>query len=85
MPAGWILDAPAHESPTTARSGPIAVRLGVTHKEQEMAIVDQRVPPTRKMQYMDSVRDWQGQPLPHGTTQPVVIDLDPILYSEPQV
>ncbi|NJM69632.1 MAG: hypothetical protein HC862_05050 [Scytonema sp. RU_4_4] len=36
--------------------------------------------PRRQMQYMDSQRDWQGNPLPKGEMKPVVIDIDPILY-----
>lgn len=38
------------------------------------------IPPNRKMQYMDSERDWQGQPLGAAGTRPVVIEVDPILY-----
>ena len=39
------------------------------------------IPPKRRMQYMDSQRDWQGNPLSVGDMQPIVIDVDPILYS----
>ncbi|MEG4939003.1 hypothetical protein [Microcoleus sp. F4-D5] len=39
------------------------------------------IPPKRRMQYMDSQRDWEGNPVPAGDLQPVVIDVDPILYS----
>jgi hypothetical protein len=38
------------------------------------------LPPRRKMQYMDSKRDWKGEPLAQGDIKPVVIDVDPILY-----
>lgn len=38
-------------------------------------------PPDRKMQYMDSVRDWQGEPLPDGAMRPVLIDVHPMLAS----
>ncbi|MCW6051344.1 hypothetical protein K4039_14920 [Lyngbya sp. CCAP 1446/10] len=39
------------------------------------------IPPKRRMQYMDSQRDWQGNPLSVGDMQPIVIDVDQILYS----
>ncbi|MBE9184683.1 hypothetical protein IQ270_08110 [Microcoleus sp. LEGE 07076] len=38
------------------------------------------IPPKRRMQYMDSQRDWEGNPVSAGDMQPVVIDVDPILY-----
>lgn len=49
-------------------------------KMMSVALAMACVDPGRRMQYMDSVRDWQGQPIPKGTTTPVVIDIDPILY-----
>jgi hypothetical protein len=39
------------------------------------------IPPKRRMQYMDSQRDWEGNPVSAGDMQPIVIDVDPILYS----
>lgn len=51
-------------------------------KMMSVALAMACVPPKRKMQYMDTKRDWQGNPLPKGAVSPVVIDVDPILYSE---
>lgn len=36
--------------------------------------------PKRRMQYMDTKRDWQGQPLPVGDIKPVGIDVAPIIH-----
>jgi hypothetical protein len=52
-------------------------------KMMSVALAMACIPPLRKMQYMDTMRDWQGQPLPAHTSQPVVIDVDPLLY-EPE-
>ena len=49
-------------------------------KMMSVALAVASVPRTRKMQYMDSMRDWQGNPVEKGSTEPVVIDVDPILY-----
>lgn len=38
------------------------------------------VKPGLKMQYMDSTRDWQGNPLQTGDMKPVGIDVFPIIY-----
>jgi hypothetical protein len=32
------------------------------------------------MQYMDSQRDWKGEPLGKGEMSPVAIDIDPLVY-----
>ena len=50
-------------------------------KMMSVALAMACVPSTnkRKMQYMDSKRDWEGNPLSHGEIQPVVIDVDLIL------
>ena len=53
-------------------------------KMMSVALAMACVPPKRCMQYMDSQRDWQGNPLPKGEMEPVVIDVDPILYGEGQ-
>lgn len=49
-------------------------------KMMSVALAMACIPPGRRMQYMDSQRDWQGNPLPKGQMSPVVIDIDPILY-----
>ncbi|WP_051470164.1 hypothetical protein [Fischerella sp. PCC 9605] len=49
-------------------------------KMMSVALAMACIPPRRRMQYMDSQRDWQGNPLPTGEMKPVVIDIDPILY-----
>jgi hypothetical protein len=49
-------------------------------KMMSVALAMACIPPRRRMQYMDSQRDWQGNPLPKGEMSPVVIDIDPILY-----
>ncbi len=35
----------------------------------------------RTMQYMDSARDWKGDPVPKGQMEPVLIDITPYLVS----
>ncbi len=50
-------------------------------KMMSVALAMACIPPKRRMQYMDSQRDWEGNPLPAGDMQPIVIDVDPILYS----
>ncbi|MEG3844751.1 hypothetical protein [Microcoleus sp. herbarium14] len=50
-------------------------------KMMSVALAMACIPPKRRMQYMDSQRDWEGNPLSAGDMQPVVIDVDPILYS----
>lgn len=49
-------------------------------KMMSVALAMACIPPGRRMQYMDSQRDWQGNPLAKGQMSPVVIDVDPILY-----
>lgn len=49
-------------------------------KMMSVALAMACIPPGRRMQYMDSQRDWQGNPLAKGQMSPVVIDIDPILY-----
>ncbi|MEA5537322.1 hypothetical protein [Crocosphaera sp. XPORK-15E] len=49
-------------------------------KMMSVALAMACIPPKRKMQYMDSKRDWEGNPLKTGEIKPVVIDVDPILY-----
>lgn len=49
-------------------------------KMMSVALAMACISPKRKMQYMDSKRDWEGNPLKTGEIQPVVIDVDPILY-----
>lgn len=50
-------------------------------KMMSVALAMACIPPGRRMQYVYSERDWQGNPLPLGAIDPVVIDVDPILYS----
>jgi CRISPR-associated protein (Cas_Cas02710). len=50
-------------------------------KMMSVALAMACIPPKRRMQYMDSQRDWEGNPLPAGDMQQIVIDVDPILYS----
>lgn len=52
------------------------------NKMMSVAIAMACIPPGRRMQYMDSQRDWQGNPLPKGEMRPVVIDIDSILYQD---
>lgn len=49
-------------------------------KRMSVALAMACIAPKRKMQYMDSERDWEGNPLKKGEIEPVVIDVDPILY-----
>lgn len=49
-------------------------------KMMSVALAMACIPPKRRMQYMDSQRDWEGNPVSAGDMQPVVIDVDPILY-----
>ncbi|ARV60600.1 hypothetical protein BZZ01_20015 [Nostocales cyanobacterium HT-58-2] len=49
-------------------------------KMMSVALAMVCIPPNRQMQYMDSQRDWQGNPLPKGEMKPVVIDINPFLY-----
>jgi len=49
-------------------------------KMMSVALAMACIPPGRRMQYMDSQRDWQGNPLAKGQMSPIVIDIDPILY-----
>ncbi|NEO99581.1 MAG: hypothetical protein F6J89_02615 [Symploca sp. SIO1C4] len=51
-------------------------------KMMSVALAMACVPPQRKMQYMDSKRDWQGLPLPQGEIKPVLIDVDPIFSAK---
>lgn len=50
-------------------------------KMMSVAIAMACISPRRRMQYMDSQRDWQGNPLEQGEMSPVGIDVDPILYA----
>lgn len=52
------------------------------NKMMSVALAMACIPPGRRMQYMDSQRDWQGNPLNQGDMQPVGIDVDSILYSD---
>lgn len=52
-------------------------------KMMSVALAMACVPPKRRMQYMDSDRDWQGNPLPAGIISPVSIDVDPFLNNKP--
>lgn len=52
------------------------------NKMMSMALAMACIPPKRRMQYMDARRDWQGNPIPAGELSPVLIDIDPILYSQ---
>jgi hypothetical protein len=49
-------------------------------KMMSVALAMACVAPERKMQYMDSDRDWRGNPLEAGNIQPVEIDVDPIFH-----
>ncbi|MDJ0597493.1 MAG: hypothetical protein QNJ37_01405 [Crocosphaera sp.] len=49
-------------------------------KMMSVALAMACIPPKRKMQYMDSQRDWEGNPLKTGEIKPILIDVDPILY-----
>lgn len=52
------------------------------NKMMSVAIAMACIAPGRRMQYMDSKRDWQGNPVPQGEMSPIVIDIDPILYQD---
>ncbi|NJL64356.1 MAG: hypothetical protein HC903_24215 [Methylacidiphilales bacterium] len=49
-------------------------------KMMSVALAMACVKPGLKMQYMDSTRDWQGNPLQTGDMKPVGIDVFPIIY-----
>lgn len=49
-------------------------------KMMSIALTLACIPPKRKLQYMDYSRDWEGNPLPKGESQPILVDIDPILY-----
>lgn len=53
-------------------------------KRMSVALAIACLPLERKMQYMDSQRDWQGKPLSQGNIQPVEIDINPIVYRNKQ-
>ncbi len=48
------------------------------NKMMSVALAMACTAPNRKMQYMDSVRDWQGEPLPNGIMRPVLVDVTPM-------
>ncbi len=50
------------------------------NKMMSVAIAMACIPPGRRMQYMDTQRNWHGNPLRQGEMSPVVIDIDPMLY-----
>lgn len=50
-------------------------------KMMTMALAMACVLPQRRMQYMDSQRDWQGNPLPVGEIKPVGINVSPIIHN----
>lgn len=50
-------------------------------KMMSVALAMACIPRGRQMQYMDSQRDWQGNPLPAGEIRPILIDVNPMLYS----
>ena len=37
------------------------------------------ISPKRRLQYMDSKRDWQGNPLQKGEIKPMLIEIDPVI------
>lgn len=51
-------------------------------KMMSVALAMACIPPRRRMQYMDTQRDWQGNPVAQGEVKPLLIDIDPILYTE---
>jgi hypothetical protein len=53
-------------------------------KMMSVALAMACIPPGRRMEYVYSERDSQGNPLPGGAVEPVVIDIDPILYAQPE-
>jgi CRISPR-associated protein (Cas_Cas02710) len=48
-------------------------------KMMSVAVAIACIPRGRKMQYMNSQRDWKGVPLERGEMSPVVIDIDPLI------
>ena len=52
------------------------------NKMMSIALALACIPPKRRLQYMDNKRDWQGQPLEKGKIKPILIDIDPIIYSD---
>ena len=50
-------------------------------KMMSVALAMACIPPKRRMQYMDTQRDWQGKPIVERGVQPLLIDIDPILYN----
>jgi CRISPR-associated protein (Cas_Cas02710) len=49
-------------------------------KMMSVAMAIACIPEGRRMQYMDSQRDWKGEPLAKGEMSPVAIDIDPLVY-----
>jgi CRISPR-associated protein (Cas_Cas02710) len=49
-------------------------------KMMSVAMAIACIPEGRRMQYMDSQRDWKGEPLGKGEMSPVAIDIDPLVY-----
>jgi hypothetical protein len=48
-----------------------------------IAIAMACIPIGRRMQYMDTERDWKGTPLQQkGSMNPVLIDFDPIIHTD---
>lgn len=46
-------------------------------KMMSIALALACIPFKRKLQYMDSIRDWEGKPLQKGDMKPILIDVDP--------
>jgi len=47
-------------------------------KMMSIALTLACIPPKRLLQYMDSQRDWEGNPLEKGEMKPTLIDIDSI-------
>jgi hypothetical protein len=47
-------------------------------KMMSIALTLACIPPKRLLQYMDSQRDWEGNPLEKGEMKPILIDIDSI-------
>lgn len=52
------------------------------NKMMSIALTLACIPSKRFLQYMDSPRDLQGQPLEKGEMKPILIDIDPIIYTD---
>lgn len=63
------------------KAGQIIADVTGGNKMMSVAVAMACVDRYRHMQYMESKRDWRGEPIEGGPMQPVLVDFDPKFYS----